>query len=308
MRALILAALAATVLSASPAVAWNGCGHMIVASYAWKRLSPATKVRVTELLKLNPDYANWIEGVPPAKRGEVAFMRASKWADDIKSRQNYRQGPPTEAGAGGGAGYDDLLQHRYWHFKDLPFSIDGAATEQPHAINAETQIIAFRNIIASGKPDEVKSYALVWLTHLVGDVHQPLHATTRFSKSPEVLRDGDRGGNEIKVRNCATCRETNLHSYWDGLPGRDETPSRVSAVAAGLPVAPSRAAANSDIPSWIETSFAKARTQAYAAPVGSGVGPYTLSSAYQANARALSRKQIALAGARLAILIEDNIN
>ena len=29
--------------------------------------------------------------------------------------------------------------------------------------------------------DDVKSYDMVWLLHLVGDVHQPLHATSRFS-------------------------------------------------------------------------------------------------------------------------------
>jgi hypothetical protein len=40
--------------------------------------------------------------------------------------------------------------------------------------------------------DKLKSYDLPWLLHLVGDVHQPLHSTTRVSATKP---DGDNGGN-----------------------------------------------------------------------------------------------------------------
>lgn len=187
MRSIIVAVCAALLISSSPAIAWNGRGHMMVASAAWKKLTPPVRARVVELLKLNPDYQTWIAGIPAAKRGEVAFMRASKWADDIKSRAGYTKGDANEPGAAGGRDYADLLQHRYWHFKDIPFSVDGALLEQPYDVNAETQIVAFRKVLGSNKPDAEKSYDLVWLIHLIGDVHQPLHATTRFSKSPDEL-------------------------------------------------------------------------------------------------------------------------
>ncbi len=111
---------------------------MMVASVAWKKLTPAMRERVVELLKLNPDYQTWIAGIPAAKQGEVAFMRASRWSDDIKSRTGYTKGDANEAGAAGGKGYDDMLQHRYWHFKDIPFSVDGADLEQPYDVNEET--------------------------------------------------------------------------------------------------------------------------------------------------------------------------
>lgn len=44
--------------------------------------------------------------------------------------------------------------------------------------------------------DDVRSYDLVWLLHLVGDLHQPLHATSRFSNG----LDDARGGNDEKVQ------------------------------------------------------------------------------------------------------------
>jgi S1/P1 Nuclease len=52
--------------------------------------------------------------------------------------------------------------------------------------------------------------------HTVGDIHQPLHATAMFS--PRLFPDGDRGGNSIKTRQAG-----NLHSLWDGFPGRTDT-------------------------------------------------------------------------------------
>ncbi|KAF5881711.1 S1/P1 nuclease [Rhizobium sp. PEPV16] len=65
-------------------------------------------------------------------------------------------------------------------------------------VNLETQIVAFTTALpaSSGLPDSVRSNDLVWLLHLVGDAHQPLHASARFSKA---LKKGDQGGNLIDV-------------------------------------------------------------------------------------------------------------
>jgi hypothetical protein len=97
-------------------------------------------------------------------------------------------------------------------------------------------------------------------------VHQPLHATTRFSKTPDELKDGDKGGNEIKIKTCATCSETNLHSYWDGLLDTDDTPASVSSAAYALPSVSASSSNNDDVASWIGDSFEKAKTVAYASP------------------------------------------
>lgn len=57
-------------------------------------------------------------------------------------------------------------------------------------------------------------YVLPWLLHLIGDIHQPLHAMQRFDR---LRPNGDRGGNEIELRT------GNLHAYWDSRIGSGDT-------------------------------------------------------------------------------------
>ncbi len=158
--------------------------HMQVAEIAWQHLTTASRARVATLLMLNPNYHSWIAKVPAAKRKEVAFVMAATWPDFIKTATGYindTDTPPPGAASSQNVGYSDHLQHRYWHFIDTPFSSDGTALVQPVAPNAKTQIELFTAAIAgTDASDDIKSYDLVWLEHLVGDVHQPLHATSRF--------------------------------------------------------------------------------------------------------------------------------
>jgi hypothetical protein len=99
--------------------------------------------------------------------------------------------------------------------------------QQPEQPNAQTQIGAFRAALSpqSGVSDEIRSYDLSWLLHLVGDVHQPLRATSRFSHAHP---NGDEGGNLVKVR-CGQhtevfCRASELHAFWDDLLGPSDGP------------------------------------------------------------------------------------
>lgn len=61
------------------------------------------------------------------------------------------------------------------------------------------------------------------LIHLVGDIHQPLHAVNRYSKSCPNGMDirsiaiGDDGGNKFKVKFTDTIN--NLHFLWDSMVG-----------------------------------------------------------------------------------------
>ena len=56
---------------------------------------------------------------------------------------------------------------------------------------------------SSNAPDEKRLLALKYVVHLVGDVHQPLHA--------EYL--DDKGGNTYQLQ--AFMRGSNLHALWD---------------------------------------------------------------------------------------------
>jgi hypothetical protein len=158
---------------ATPNFAWGPIGHMTVAYAAYQRLTPTVKTRVAALLKLNPDYPNWEKQIParasPEEHDRIIFLAASVWADDIKGEPKYSDDGPDPGGnipsgtptSSQNVGYSDLLRHRYWHFIDVPFSPDGAKLPEIPSPNAETQIEAFRKVISSDQPDELKSYDLV---------------------------------------------------------------------------------------------------------------------------------------------------
>jgi S1/P1 Nuclease len=78
----------------------------------------------------------------------------------------------------------------------------------------------------------VKSYDLVWLIHLVGDAHHPLHATSRFTAADP----GDNGGNAETVTPANAANES-LHAFWDGLLFDRLTPDQAISMAAALPQA-----------------------------------------------------------------------
>jgi hypothetical protein len=63
----------AMVLVSTAALAWNGLGHMMVSAVAWEQLEESTQERVIELLKLNPNYTDWIRGVAKADQGKTVY-------------------------------------------------------------------------------------------------------------------------------------------------------------------------------------------------------------------------------------------
>lgn len=291
-------------LSAEQAHAWNSRGHMEVAAVAWSLLTPEAKQRASDLIQLNPLYKTWVKGVPAASRSKTAFVMAATWPDIIKRKAGYENDGenPQGADASRNIGYSDKLQHRYWHYVDYPFSPDGTPLEQPKVPNAEVEIAAFRSVLSSNASDDLKSYDLVWLLHLVGDVHQPLHATSRFTSA---LPDGDRGGNSVTL--CKKPCKNELHAFWDGLRGANNAPRPAITAAGKLDPAPNNEAQIKSEKAWVQESFQIAKDAVYQEPVGPGKGPYTLSKSYTAQAKAIAAERVALAGARLANLINENL-
>ena len=146
---------------------------------------------------------------------------------------------------------------------------------------------------------------MVWLEHLVGDVHQPLHATSRFTAA---LPAGDRGGNSIAIcrATAAACSKQSakaLHSFWDDALGTSSRPELAATKARGMVKAPADKAAVDDPAAWLEESLAIAKAAVYAAPVPSDGGPATLSKSYEIQAGSFAEQRAALAGARLARLL-----
>src|SRR5207244_1603954 len=87
----------------------------------------------------------------------------------------------------------------------------------PHDILAALQ----KNVAELGNKDlggADRAIALCWVLHLVGDIHQPLHACTRYSAQ---FPAGDQGGNELMVLRDPPYANSqmSLHHLWDSLPG-----------------------------------------------------------------------------------------
>lgn len=292
----------------SHAAAWGDLEHMMVAAIAYDRLTPEVREKVAALLRLNPQYASWVADVS-GQEARIAFLRASRWPDDIKSDRSYKQdgeqGGNRSSGetAARNIGYTDQLMHKYWHFVDLPFSPDNTALVDPPVPNARTQIALFRTVLTSTAASrDLKSYDLVWLIHLVADVHQPLHATSRFDKAHLT---GDDGGNRVFVCSTPCLKQEKLHSFWDHVLGVSTDIALAIEKAKQLPAADPQLALISDENVWIGESFEAAQAQVYVPPIGTGVGPYEVSDDYKEMAQALARQRLALAGARLANLLND---
>jgi len=308
LKLAVMIAVTGVAWSSGSAHAWHEQGHMMVAAVAWEQMTPAVRTRAIELFKINPDYNKWIAGVADNVKDKTAFMRASVWPDDIKNPfthggfKNDGDTPPKTKQAGQNIGYADKRMHKYWHYKDVPFSPDGTKTFPAPSVNAETQIRRFTAAISKpGVNDNIKSYDVVWLIHMVGDVHQPLHATSRFTR---LNPNGDEGGNLVKIKCLPNCGN-NLHSFWDGLFDATKTPKAAIAAAAKLKKATGAAVAKTDPHVWITESFAIARKTSYGKPIGTTSKTVTVTPAYKKAAAAIGRQRVALGGARLAELFND---
>jgi hypothetical protein len=231
---LLIWALVFSVACPSPARAWNDRGHMLVAAIAYRSLSTAqshnVRAAVDALLKSHPDYAMLSQGISQTdpNRGLIVFMRAATWPDKIRSDPRFYDDTDqnaTEVSPSGG--FPDMAIHKPWHFMDLPYSDDGTPTEDASVTNAWTQIIAMRKALTTGDPASHRAYSLAWLLHLMGDIHQPLHATSRYSA---IHKKGDNGGNGFKLSD----PNKNLHTFWDHSLGENTTPQTIITQAASV--------------------------------------------------------------------------
>ena len=166
-----LASLLALSLAAAPAAGFGSKGHEIVGYLADRHLTPEAREAMREILKAP----------------SLAYV--ANWADAIR---------------------EDRPETAPWHYVNLP---EGAAAFDPERdVPPQGCVVEriehFRRVLADRRAGkEVRLDALRWLVHLVGDLHQPLHAS----------RSADRGGNSIRVtvRLGGEARETNLHAVWD---------------------------------------------------------------------------------------------
>ncbi len=141
---LISAILALVLLYPATAVAWGEKGHQAVARVAATLLTPAARGQVPDLLG------------PTTTLADVA-----NWADTILKQRSETQS---------------------WHYVDDPDSAPQYATVQdcPNSCARVASHQALKDLATSQTPPPARAEALKWVVHLVGDLHQPLHAGNRI--------------------------------------------------------------------------------------------------------------------------------
>jgi hypothetical protein len=316
-RSAVLAGLVCVwCLVATPARAWNETGHMVVAYLAYKHLTPQARQTVDRLLTLNPDVEAWKATLPPnwtdESRKLAAFMYAATWPDVIKAKDGYISDgdhngnrPPPGPDASRNIGYADKNRHQYWHFIDVPFSTDGSAVEPPPEPNGMTQLAIITEALKNpASSDDLRSYDLIWTAHIVGDLHQPLHTVSRFSKAHPA---GDDGGNGASVCH-APCR-MNLHGFWDGALGGGGLQEALVVGELLDAIEPPAGADVTDVKQWVAEGVEVAKQTVYAAPIGpeSPAAEVSLPDRdYRVRTRRVAEDRAMLAGRRLARILNDS--
>jgi hypothetical protein len=283
------------------ALAWHDVGHMLVAQIAYLRLTPAARERVDKLL-ITPEgrrpLIHLCAGYYTAATCEKTYdpVTIAVWMDDFRG---------------------DSLNDAYdpWHYINYKPFFDGIPARSnvgPEPVNVLDRINWAVNTLrrTSGR-DRTDAETLGFLYHLVGDVHQPLHTTTRYTAT---LPDGDMGANLFRLKTAEGMPATSLHFFWDAAAGAFgfEGPRRPLDAAArarlrsladelmkkhpedSLPEAKDLEPLN-----WVEESSQLSRRVAYA-NIKENETP---SKAYTDEAQRVSRLRITLAGYRLAGLL-----
>jgi hypothetical protein len=116
-------------------------------------------------------------------------------------------------------------------------------------------------------PRNEKRTALRFIAHLIGDIHQPLHAG--FAE--------DRGGNSVDVR--FNGRKENLHSLWDtGLVALEQgTPAEIAAQIQAIVSSDEIQQWQQGAPAdWALESLGIVRTRVYRLPSSGEISPNIL--------------------------------
>lgn len=181
-------------LTINPALAFGPKGHRTTAFIAEQFLTPTAADAIAELLD-----------------GQ-SLAYASTWADEMRSS---RDNPEFWSSAYTGS----------WHYVNIPDGEhygDSSPSDRGDAYVALQSFIAilkdepvpsghvreglelyFGDLNAPENKQDVQTFALRFLIHIIGDLHQPLH----------VGLQEDLGGNQINVRWFG--ERYNLHQVWD---------------------------------------------------------------------------------------------
>lgn len=168
-----LTILVISVLLPANLQAWSMTGHRVIAEIAQQNIQPKTNKKINSLL----------DGLP------MAYW--ANWSDFIKSDK------------------EGEWDHTHtWHYVNAPDNLSKndfiAYIKKVKEDNIYSEIPKLVKVIQDNvSSPEQKRVSLIFLIHLMGDIHQPMH----------VGRKEDLGGNKIFV--LWFDEPSNLHAVWD---------------------------------------------------------------------------------------------
>lgn len=280
----LLAATASLALGwASPAMAWGDAGHRMVASIALANVRPATAKRIARLLLVNRQLGT---ADCPVK----TLADAATWPDCLrKEGQRWSYTFP-------------------WHYQDSEIPGPGfdIKSKCSYGTCVTAQIERNRMILANKSlPRAQRLEALAFLSHFVGDLHQPLHAAEH---------EHDAGGNGVKV-NWPGHEGDSLHWFWDSAVAERGIATAPGPLVRSYSAKEKAELGGGTVADWAQESWVIARDvvypQAYGHPVQPGEvlhAPITFGDE-QLNADApIARKRLVQAGLRLAKMLDEALD
>lgn len=249
----LIALLLAT--EAPPALAWGQAGHRVTGAIAEQHLNRQTRRAIRRIL------------------GRETLAEASTWPDFMRSSPD----PFWEGTAGP------------FHYVTVPTGKRYAEVGAPPEGDAVTALARFSATVRDRRaPLADRQLALRFIVHIIGDLHQPLHAGNGT----------DRGGNDVRVTFFGDA--TNLHSVWDsGIIDRQQL--SYTELTGWLTARTTRQQAklwrDPDPMVWIAESTA-IRDRIYPADP-------KLSSDYVFQHRAVVEERLSMAGIRMAAYLND---
>ena len=243
-------------LAPMSALSWYDKGHRIVGLIAHANLTAEARQEIEKILS-----------------GGITLADAAIWPDH--EGRSIRD-------------FDPL------HYVSIPENASGydQARDCPER-NCMVEALKWFSAVVADKnaPIMTRRFALYYVAHLVGDMHQPLHAG----------RVADRGGTDIRVSYKGAT--TNLHFFWDTNLVEMETGNEeevAKRLTGNLTEKEQRKWEAGDATQWTNESLMLVRSHGY--DTGASV---ELSDEYVDKARPVVRRRLAQAGIRLAWLLSN---
>jgi hypothetical protein len=197
--------LSLIVVSTSNALAWGPDGHRIVCRIAYDLLTSEEQHKVDALAK---GYKR-----PPDSDLQIqSFPDACNFPDEARAKARDAEK----------AGSKDSPWLHFKVFDNQHFlNVSRSTKKIPESAYKDdcvlTGIVSQEKLLKSGTSDQERAQGLIFVSHFVGDIHQPLHISYADDQGGNLIKPVTGGFYPIPTKRPGATEEPqlNLHSVWD---------------------------------------------------------------------------------------------